>query len=231
MKSRFEWIHLAVFVLSAMMFATCLGCMTAIRPMPVATSQVTGQVAAALSIRVDCVTKEQPITVKTWVASGVALGDRHVLTAAHAVPAVDDGCIRATMVGVFSDGKKYALRPDAVLIGDDVARLVSVSSFDQPFTHKIGKAKLGEVVCIVAGEPEREIKCGRAERFADFVAGDLEHGAPTVRGNSGSGLYNRRGELIAIVTHERHNLFMRPVGGRATVLAPWGRRWIAVVSK
>ncbi len=136
--------------------------------------------------------------------SGVIVGPGHVLTAKHVVECalvpgfpftvppvkvtVDpgDGAVEAEVELTLGEGTK------------DIARLVlakpTLGAYMSPIT--IGPAPaIGETVCEASMVPRPTYRCGIVQQSNGYINMEMrvEHG------NSGSGLYNSKGQLIGIV--------------------------------
>ena len=80
-------------------------------------------------------------------------------------------------------------------------------------------------VCMAMGSPRRGRLCGRVVKFDhDRNAGNMEHSIPTISGNSGSGIYDGRGRLVAIATHMVRRGDGEIYGGLASSL--WKSKWL-----
>lgn len=155
------------------------------------------QYAAAVSVESVCVSGDPfhdggTIKVHAHAGSGVIV---HVLTALHVVecPYI------ANVVVVQADGKRLRMMVERERRDLDVARLVlaSADSF-AVLPPVIAAPHISDAMCSAAVEPAREWSCGAVESL-DAVPGDIRTTGRTVRGNSGSGLYNSDGALVDIV--------------------------------
>lgn len=155
------------------------------------------------------------------VGSGVIIDATHLLTAAHVVAP----CPSAFLITDHAGAVRVA-RLEAV-VDSDLARLRLVpgsAPFDDPGPPLIRTAVPGARVCIESGQ-HRQRRCGRIRGSGHGRAG-LSHSAITIKGDSGSGLYGERGDLLGIVvTCEVSAGVCTRTGGGATPLAPVA--WIA----
>lgn len=235
----YEWFEGVVFaaMLCMMLVTSCVSCGGAVARAVLAPhgmvpdAVLDERMAATVAITVGCTPRLFPPARVGWAGSGVAMGDRYVLTAAHVVPYA---CLYPGMIATFPDSTKYEMRVDAVLVDEDLARLVLVNpkeSFPRSFPVKVATARPGDHVCLTPGNPARGISCGRIKARTFGPKGrtaDLLYDAPTIRGNSGSGLFNADGALVGIVVQWwKAEDGKTSLGGKATSIGGFGRRWIA----
>lgn len=138
--------------------------------------------------------------------SGVVLGGRKVLTSNHVV-----ACKGAADIQVlFQDGRRVRAVLERAWPERDIAKLVLEQDSGLPDVG-IVSPRIDNEVCASSALPEREQKCGSVqvtlakpicqkstrnpdiEWCYDFVAN-----LPLIPGNSGSGVYNTKGELVGI---------------------------------
>lgn len=118
--------------------------------------------------------------------SGVALSTHTVITAAHVAPCDNPGLVvdgrPATVLRVFA-------AHDLALLHTSAPLTVTSVTITPPHAGR---------VCFASAAPARGWHCGVVTRmFADR----FYHTAPTVPGNSGSGVYDVDGRLVGIVTN------------------------------
>lgn len=187
----------------------------------------TSQEEMALAVRLDVACKMPNDELVTYIGSGVVVGRTRVLTAWHVVDCVDENRnVTGKLLSIdatSSDGVHRALSVEIALLPADVARLKLVKDAARfVFTRRHHVARppypFGDV-CIATLYPKIEHKCGSMRPMRREPPGDIEHGAITIPGNSGSGIYDEHGRLVAIVTHYTSALGI-PLGGRATSLYP-----------
>lgn len=147
------------------------------------------------------------ITSPCGMGSGVIVGPRHVVTALHVVACPIPGAFIAAGDDVYFAGRDIALEQH------DIARLELVEDDPRalPYDGKpaVADAVIGEGACVYAPVPERKISCGKVTGVnATTVAVD----AAIRKGNSGSGTYNERGELVGIV----RSCFLATAGGNCS---------------
>jgi hypothetical protein len=171
------------------------------------------QLRAALSLETAC----------GPTGSAVIVDRTHALTAAHVI-----GVCPLPVLLIDSDGVSRVASLEAVA-ATDVARLELLPD-EPPFAGSgppsIARAAPGAGVCIESGL-HHERRCGRVRTVSDGRGG-VEHSAATIKGDSGSGLYDEHGRLVGIVVTcdvPARGGACLTTGGRATPLAP--RAWIA----
>lgn len=132
--------------------------------------------------------------------SGVITGPEEMWTAAH-VALCDDGS-HAVLIGDTWDDKPFVVLGVAYVDAEaDVARLVTT-----PITM-VGSVGIDSMVqwsevCMESGYPNRERKCGRVQRPATWDRpGFWRTSMKAQGGNSGSGVYDEHGHLVALLTH------------------------------
>lgn len=145
---------------------------------------------AAVAITVEC----------AWgaprTASGVAISERHILTAAHVTECPTIPTIRVWFFD--ADGEVDRQSRFAVVEREDLDSDVAlIEVFAQ---NNIGRGYVPptlsrevEVGCAVLAFPKREVKCGE---FLSQSTLDVS----TRSGNSGSGVYDQDGALVGIVS-------------------------------
>lgn len=173
---RFAW-RVAVICLLGLLLALQVCCVPRGHARTVAE-----QDAAAVALRSPCGS----------TASGVIVSAREILTAGHFVV----GCPSSIYLARDAAGAEYYVRPDAVN-DHDVARLRVLEGQADLHGGRPRVARAAGTVCIVAGQPARRRSCGHV---VTTRPGEFLHTAPTVPGNSGSGIYDRAGRLVGIVS-------------------------------
>lgn len=208
------------------MLATCGGCVRSLGPDARSPDDV-----RALTVQVSIVCDNFPPGAEAW-GSGVVVGPNMVLTAAHVV----DCTLKHPLTGaVLSGGKPtriLASQPDKIgrrlrlIVADtsrDLARLRIADDGEfygfAPF--ETARARPGDAVCVSIGVPKRDVRCGVVdERFTTAEGHDLYLNIPAEQGNSGSGVYDRRGRVVGIITQRRQMANGQAVGGIATSVKP-----------
>ncbi len=134
--------------------------------------------------------------VQVGFGSGVLISESTVLTASHVVL-----CPGVAALVVLSPGVMRVAQVAQLDLEGDMAILTLDSPVKGVPTAKIGpRPKVGDRVCLATARPERARPCGNVTAY-DTLPGDVRHTARTVPGNSGSGVYDRAGLLVGIVTH------------------------------
>ena len=163
------------------------------------------------------------VTIRTScgpVGSGVVVGERHVLTAAHIL-------VRCPIkpIWVVDSGNHWRVMTIEILrpIPDiDVARLVLVMGerYGSP-SPTITTVAVGERVCAEVAFPTRKRVCGKVENITNRTEGGIRVDFPIEQGNSGSPVYSARG-LVGLVVEcdydEPHDRCLT-TGGNVTGLA------------
>lgn len=156
--------------------------------------------ALAVTLEVSCIDPAGSFGAR---GSGVIVGSRHVLTAAHVIDCLRDG-VEGTVwgiTGVLADGRRVEMTVDKIAKAADVARLV-VFGTAEPFTAwaQFGpRPRLGATACVATGFPERLYHCGMVQK-SDEADLPVMITLRVVPGNSGSAIYVR-GQLVGIVTN------------------------------
>lgn len=211
---RFWYVAATLATLVALVFATC-SCASSAPPKvekPTVEEHTSTprteeqQDVSAVRIQSACVTGDAfagraALEIGGGIGSGVVLSTGVVITAAHVVE-----CDGARLVHVVTrEGTKYAAEVAYVDATRDYARLkvrglAAVSSVVLAPTH------VGDSVCVVAAHPFRQRQCGTIQRieWKKLPNGivDLWSTARIVPGNSGSGIYNDKGELVGLATNK-----------------------------
>jgi hypothetical protein len=159
--------------------------------------------------------------------TGVIVSDEYVLTANHVVQcAIIPGIplyVPPDKITVDpGDGTKREVSLEMHFDGPerDVARLRTVGSSLEDFSSPVrigAMPELGDKVCEASAVPRWTYRCGTVQVSDGYIRIEMrvEHG------NSGSALYNARGELVGIVVQLwlcEGNEFC---GGRAAPLQAW----------
>lgn len=124
--------------------------------------------------------------------TGVILDGHTVLTASHVALSCE-----LTELHVLGSAGSYAAYPEAA-VATDIVRL----HVDEDLVFgavEVDRAKVGERLCGYTAFPDREWLCGTVTT-ANLGDSGVGFSGTVVRGNSGTGLYNSSGHLVAIVT-------------------------------
>lgn len=221
-KDREEWMrHFRIALMGSWAIAVLIaawavsGCSHATMVQP-ARTQATGTASqkeqAQRAVRVEraCLSGDPykvpgPASYKNesggW-GSGVLSGPETVLTAWHVVKCPPRS-VRIVWV-VTPDEVKHWAQLGAGDPSHDVARLV-VSDLTAS-KLEIVSPLVGDTVCIATAHPQRQLSCGVVYAISSFKTTtngtvDVWHSARTIPGNSGAGVYNRRGQLVGLATN------------------------------
>jgi S1-C subfamily serine protease len=178
------------------------------------------QYTYAVAIYTTCITKEGQIEMSG--GSGVVVGPRHVITAAHVVDC--DGVVSLKIES--RDERKFSVLVNEVDKALDLA-LLELSDPKERLAHSsvprvTRPPRAGEMVCTMAMIPDISRRCGLVQWNRKEPPGDMAFDTLTVPGNSGGGVYDRFGNLVGIITHYVTLGNGQIAGGRATSL--WQRK-------
>lgn len=184
-------------------------------------------------------------SVDYWpIGSGVVVRPDAVLTAAHVVdadcdyyvqpldlPTMQEGnifpvhvAVMGEVAGVLDASGKKEKNPNA----DDVALLVldSETAAIPGYAPVLGpRPEPGETVCSAAAVPHRLRRCGTVLEPDSQLSTLIRSKMPMTKGNSGSGVYDRRGHLVGLA---RSMCTVKTCGEQAsyaTLLDLPSRRW------
>lgn len=226
---RLGYVALLVVVLAALALVTC----SCARPAPAAPSAGENarspleQLRGAVIVRVTCEAAGGALRFTQAAGSGVVVSDHEVLTAYHVVNLgeLPDG-VSCSFDAVGLDGEEHPLAVVQQSELDDVVRLRTFLPFAGVSPVTIAPAPdPGEEVCVAAWLPAPGRRCGDVQVFDEPVpgarSGNLMWDGIVEAGNSGSGVYDQRGRLVAITTHNtRCPTSGQLCFGRGTRLAP-----------
>ncbi len=156
-------------------------------------------------------------SIAQYYGTGVIVDAQTIITAAH-VAEDPSGyvCVRsATMMNEHS----YLVMPGKILHDRDLATLVlDVGEFDPTYPVIYGAApKFGDRLCSMVAFPMWLWRCGEAQQTVS-PPGDRIHTIIVEPGNSGSGVYNVRGQLVGIITHRWSCVTGQICGGKMSTL-------------
>lgn len=180
------------------------------------------QFKASLVIHVVCQT---PKGVQTgMLGSGVITGDTSMLTAYHVVD--DPNCI---YFAVDYHGVRRVLTPRHESKQLDISEFAVSPPFAADLVNEIDigdRPVVGERVCSVSRFPNVSRFCGEVSPVEHGPSMDLEWYGVVEPGNSGSGVYNAQGHLVALTTRVRicSNGQYCFAYGSSLVYAPWIRQ-------
>jgi S1-C subfamily serine protease len=193
----------------SVLVATCGGCVRGLHRS--AARRESDARLAAVEVHAHCGENQD------YAGSGVVVGPRRVLTAAHVIP-----CVTGRALVIDARGRVTPVRVEALLPWADLARLVASdpAPFDGLPPARVGPPpEVGQRVCVAPGYPARAWECGPVEVVGEFPPLSLWHRARTEYGNSGGGIFDSRGRLVGIITHKRYEVEGGPsTGGVGTSL-------------
>lgn len=208
------WITTALGALNTVLIIFVLALLMCCAPNLSRIPERTEQQSRAVELRVLCgsftniiETQSGSIEMKFAAGSGVIVGPHRILTAAH-VPACSDGRVGivwarlgATVVDL---GKWTPVSVDHYYTPDrDIASLyVEPDTGYGPIEFRDSVLE-HESVCASFAYPTRHYDCGPFKRYITPMEGtNAILGIAVVGGNSGSGLFDRGGRLVGIITAE-----------------------------
>jgi hypothetical protein len=182
------------------------------------------QIAAAVSIDVKC-------GLGAWVGSGTLISPTQVLTARHVAHCDWDDAPTITVRRLTGTADAFPAHLAWESEEWDEARieLAGGAHFDGVTVPDLApppEPGAGDV-CFVSVQPMAMVQCGARRKDDDHVStgADVVHDATTVPGNSGSGVYDRAGRLVGVVTQYVNctptGELKTYCGGRASSV--WGR--------
>lgn len=154
------------------------------------------QDSSAVELRVLCLTGspfEGTFGAEPRGGSGFMISGRRVLTAKHMV-ACD---MPPTIFVQLADGRVFRATVDKTWGERDVARLLLIGDAGAFRAPRVATANVGEPACGVTAVPERGHNCGDVEQV---MPDQITFGGMVWHGNSGSALYDLRGNVVGIVT-------------------------------
>ena len=211
-NAKIEWAAGAIgfcagayFFLFFLLFVfTCGACARhSIGPAPLERSTQVEQERAAVKVETFCLAEDPwsgtSFRFGTPRGSGVIINDRQVLTANHVID-----CPYAVVIRVVTqDGRTFRVHVEKTWEKLDVARL-ELDKPDETFGVKPADwgapPSSGEPVCAATLFPTPGYNCGAMIADSDDDEDDVKWAGMVWRGNSGSGLYDKHGRLVGIVT-------------------------------
>lgn len=154
---------------------------------------------------------------KDYTGTGVIMDNQHVMTAYHVIDCDGPYIVGVKVKGSWKRAWTSRIAPEvdlAVLRLDEPLEDAPAVNFTRP-------PGVGGRVCIATASPYPTRRCGQVESLDD---GRVRHSIVVEPGNSGSGMYDRRGRLVGIVTHLRTCAGLQICGGVSTEL--WVNKWI-----
>lgn len=193
----------AVWIL-ALFCATCEACARPPSPRSLAAPTDNWQVVRSIRIDMKC---GSLTGIAEWVGSGFVLDSTHILTAAHVAT-----CMFADIEITLFDGRKGTAHVDRLWPERDLARLeLDGGSFGVVVPLRFAEPHMGEKLCSVSAAPGLIQSCGVFDRRYDMSCVPASLGdsqwcrdgrmlAFVWHGNSGSPVYDTRGNVVAVLT-------------------------------
>lgn len=196
MRSRF-----LIALLASVAVSSCVSCAAVVSRSP-STRSVPEQYASALLVTTKC-RDFFGRQVRDRRGSAVVVGERTALTALHVVECPPGTAVRSVSVE-SPGGVAVAARVGREDPASDLATLdVGDPAFEGRRVVVGARPEIGERVCTAPALPQRAAQCGSViPGAAPSPGGDLKHTAISEPGNSGAGLYDSRGALVGVVTHQ-----------------------------
>lgn len=179
-----------------------------VRPAPKAESIRTPEEQHIFAVKVEVACSPfGTSSVKKQVGSGVMVSDWQVLTALHVID-----CPTIPTIHVISDKGRWRFSPEKEWRGADIARIQMASGDDlgrnvRPPTLRLQRLPMEEPVYLQAGYPDHEEIIGESTGYSyggagygGALQGSFSYYVKTRPGNSGSGVYDRFGQLVGIHT-------------------------------
>jgi hypothetical protein len=226
-------VHAPWWVIAAFLaiWYACHGCAADIQR-PAGAREKTAQAAAAVSIYRECAKIPAggmfgtgAILFKAGYGSGVVMGPREVLTAAH-VASCPEGFRHTALTVTTASGRVVSGQLERADASRDIA-VVRLWEDVPAAPLALGPASPGQDVCYEAAWPQRVRHCGKVSKIRDQR---VEQGADVdvwlqwskpedavVGGNSGSGVYDMSGRLVGLATnggYDELSSFAVAVAGR-----------------
>lgn len=184
-------IGLGLVALTILSLVSCVR----VPPVPPATRTGAQQYDLAVAIETVCIGRDWIPSSK--LASGVMVDGRHALTAAHVTACPFPPVVRITL----ASGESYRMAIEWESASKDLARLVIASAEILHIVPPVIAAPaVDDTVCAAVTMPGRQLNCGVIESIGSRPRSNIGMSAMIQVGNSGAGVYNRRGELVGIVS-------------------------------
>lgn len=183
-------------VLLAVLVTSCVSCAHGFKRETFRQRDIDGA-ARAVALYVSCTDVDGTITQK-GTGTGIIVSRDRVITAWHVVNCgqASASILIENVAGVMAPG-----RVELVALPNDIARVKYrgklLENAAPPTVGIVTEAQEGQLVCAYTARPVRDKSCGVLYRVLDDENG-IRYVAPTLHGNSGSGVYDFRGRLIAI---------------------------------
>lgn len=223
-RTRAVLAYVLVCAVAGVLLGLCGACMGVARPAVAEPRPPTGltfreQRAAAMYIFTVCQNDQK------YIGSGVLVASDRVLTAAHVVMCANDDEPPAIILAGPAPDRMYIAEIELLSLDRDLARLRFVDASVPDVRPARLWAPAGERtgVCMSTAFPTPSWSCGEVSRVGDRIS----HGAPTAQGNSGSGIYDMQGNLVAIATQcfATIGVGCNEFGGKAVPVADLPPEW------
>lgn len=213
---------LSPLALVVLIMSSCVGCIAGLR--------TESNLRSAAQKRALTVQINTRCSRYSYQGSGVVISKTEILTAAHVIDCAIVEPITGMLIPNGSPIEIIAAQPDGIGrrlllvradVTRDVARLRIADAgefYDVPDRATFAVVRPEDRVCVSVGRPMRDLRCGTVDERFGRPADDLSLSFPVEPGNSGSGVYDRRGRLVGIITKARMMRNGQSAGALATSL-------------
>ncbi len=205
-RGTFPWLALVgtwIVALTIAVIATC-GCVRPFDTIPTRDAQM----SRAVQLNVICGNFDAMFTADKLKlggqsGSGVIVGPHRILTAAH-VPSCEKKGHAAIMFAKLGGSWRFVTLERSYKPNRDIASVYVEQDTGFPPIAFRSSVMTNENVCAAFAFPVAHYDCGAFERYIPPEEGvNSELAIPVVPGNSGSGLFDREGDLVGIIAAQR----------------------------